>query len=105
MVKFIVHENQYSINKNDVKLKNFVTQIYASGHVSDLFCQFPTKIVTEFEIYRQNVYISRTSMVSDRINKFQLMPINHQDEKKSTDTKGKITEKESRRALKTLMIA
>ena len=79
MVKFIVHENQYSINKNDVKLKNFVTQIYASGHVSDLFCQFPTKIVTEFEIYRQNVYISRTSMVSDRINKFQLMPINHQD--------------------------
>ena len=44
-------------------------------------------------------------MVSDRIKKFQLMPLNHQDVTKSTDATRKIDEKESKRALKTLMIA
>ena len=52
------------------------------------------------------MYIHQTSLVSDRIKRFNLLPINHQDTQKSTDTKDvRISEKESRRALKTLMMA
>ena len=74
--------------------------------VAKSFHQFPVEITNEFQNYQQNVYIHQTSLVSDRIKKFNLLPINHQDIQKSTDTKDvRISEKESRRALKTLMIA
>ena len=107
MIRFMgVHGYPFCINKDDTKLKNFVTQIYITESVAESFYQFPVEITNEFQNYQQNMYIHQTSLVSDRIKKFNLLPINHQDTQKSTDTKDvRTSEKESRRALKTLMIA
>ena len=107
MIRFMeVHDNPFCVNKDDTKLKNFVTQIYAIESVAERFYQFPVEITNEFQNYQQNVYIHQTSLESDRIKKVNLLPINHEDTQKSTVTKDvRISEKESRKALKTLMIA
>ena len=49
MIRFMeVHGNPFCINKDDTKLKNFVTQIYATESVAGSF--FPLKLPMSFKI-------------------------------------------------------
>ena len=107
MVSFMqTHGNPFCINHNDTKLKNFVTQIYAERSVAESLLKFPVETEKEFSDYQKNVYLHRTVLLSDRIARYNLLPLNHKDVKKTTATKDiKLSEKQSRKALQTLMIA
>ena len=107
MVSFMqTHGNPFCTNHNDRKLKNFVTQIYAENSVAESLLKFPVEPEKELSDYQKNVYVHRTVLLSDRISRFNLLPLNHKDVKKTTATKDiKLSEKQSRKALQTLMIS
>ena len=68
--------------------------------------KFPVETEKEFSDYQKNVYVHRTVLLSERISMFNLLPQNHKDVKKTTDTQDiKLSEKQSQKALQTLMIA
>ena len=97
MVSFIqTHGNTFCINHNDTTLKNFVTQVYAENSVAESLLKFPVETEKEFSDYQKNVYVHRTVLLSERISMFNLLPLNHIDVKKTTDTKYiKLSEKQS----------
>ena len=90
MIRFMeVHGNPFCINKDDTKLKNFVTQIYATESVAESFYQFPVEITNECTSIKPDWYQIESKSLT----------CYHQDTQKSTDTKDvRISEKESRRA-------
>ena len=81
------HGNPFCINHNDTKLKNFVTQVYAENSVAESLLKFPVETEKEFSVYQENVYVHRTVLLSERISRFNLLPLNHKEVKKTTDTK------------------
>ena len=88
MVSFMqTHGNPFSINHNDTNLKNFVTQVYAENSVAESLLKFPVETEKEFSDCQNNVYVHRTVLLSEMISRFNLLPLNYKDVKKTTDKK------------------
>ena len=87
---------------------DFVTQIEAEEEVAQVHCSFLKEVETQYEEYRNAVFVNKTRLLADKISKFNLKPVdfvklaeNNLPSKKAL----KKNEKMSRQAMKALVIA
>jgi len=100
--------NPYLCQEADRNLKNFVTQIEAEEEIVQAHCSFPENAEEQYEEFRRAIFVDKTRLLSDKIAKFRLKPINFiASENSNTLSKKDIKkdEKMTRRAIKTLLIA
>ncbi len=106
LTSFIKSHGNPFIKEHHDKVKNFVTQVYAEEDVANMHANFFTLAEQEFEEFHKAVYIDKTRLLSDKITRFNLLPIDHITTAKSGTTKDvKRSEKCSRMAIKILQIA
>ena len=101
--------NPYSLkaDEQDIKLKNFVTEVYAEENVARSRTMFHEDVTAAFAIYHRQVYVDKDVCLLDRITKMVLNPVDYQqvDKLDEADIKSKFSEKFQRSALRTLLIA
>ena len=53
--------------EQDIKLKNFVTEVYADKNVAESRTMFHEDVTTAFAIYHRQVYVDKDVCLLDRI--------------------------------------
>ena len=95
------------IRENGGSVKNIVTQVYANEFIADKHCNFFEQAEEKYKEFHKLVYIEKTRLLSDKITKYNLLPIDHVPSEKLDDSSKAVKrmEKSSRMAIKTLNIA
>ena len=111
LAEFIrIRGNPFQCQQGDEKLKNFVTQIEAENEVAKAHCSFLGDTQEEYADFRKATYVDKSRLLSDKITKFSLKPIDYIDTQANDQESTKVhvakkSEKLSRLAMKILMIA
>ena len=74
---FNSHGNPFFINNECEKLKNVVTQVYATKDVAEDHLNFFAKTKILYNAFQTAVYVDKTTLLSDKITKFNLLPLDH----------------------------
>ena len=109
LAEFIrIRGNPFQCQQGDKKLKNFVTQIEAGKEVAKAHCSFLSDTQKEYAEFRKATYVDKSRLLSDKMTKFNLKPIDYIDTRASDQESTKVakkSEKLSRLTMKILMIA
>ena len=88
LVRFMrSQDNPYIIDQNGTKLKNVITQIYVNRNIAEARLNFFSNTAKEFDEFQKNVYVKKTNLLSDKITKFRLLPLDYCVDTKSSETK------------------
>ena len=95
------------LQENHGQVKNIVTQVYGEEYIADQHCQFFEQATEKYNEFHKLVYVDKTRLLSDKITKHNLLPIDHVPSVKFDDSSKAVkrNEKSSRMAIKTLNIA
>ena len=98
--------NPFILDENDKELKNFVSQVYADREVAKVYNGFFTEVQDLYQQFQENVYVHKTQLLSDKISKYSLMPVDFIPKQAEDRAKKEVkkSEKLSRLAMRALLI-
>ena len=98
--------NPYCLDESSLKLRNISSQVLSSEEVKPKLLNFHSEAEKTFKAFKENVYVNKTILLSDKITKFKILPVDYIPDNKREDLKTvKMSAKQAKTARRILNTA